>query len=255
MTALLEKQIQQAARLIASARHVVALTGAGISTPSGIPDFRSPGTGEWARVNPMEVVSLTTFHRQPERFYSWFHPVAKTMAAAEPNPAHHALVALERMGLLRTVLTQNIDGLHNKAGSTTVIELHGSLRTLTCLRCRQTFSSESYFPDFIENAVLPRCPVCESILKPEIVFYEETLHPASWNAAVKESTRADVMIIAGTSLEVGPVNSLPLYALENGARLIINTLSSTYLDDQAEILLNCEISTALPAIVRAILKE
>lgn len=255
MTARFDEQIQQAARLISSARYVLALTGAGISTPSGIPDFRSPGTGEWARIDPMEVVSLTAFHRQPEQFYRWLRPLAQKMAVAEPNPAHHALAELEKIGRLHAVLTQNIDGLHQKAGSKEVIELHGSLETLLCLNCRHTFPSEHFYPDFIENAVIPRCPACAAVLKPEIVFYEETLQPSTWDAAVNATTRADVMIIAGTSLEVWPVNSLPLYALDNGARLIINTLSRTHLDNRAEILLNCDISDALPSIVRAILKR
>lgn len=254
MTVRFDEQIQLAAQLIASARHVVALTGAGISTPSGIPDFRSPGTGEWARLDPMEVVSLTAFHHQPERFYRWLRPLAQKMAVAEPNPAHRALAELEKLGRLQVVLTQNIDGLHQKAGSINVVELHGSLETLLCLNCRKSFPSERFYPDFIENAVIPRCPVCEGVLKPEIVFYEETLRPSIWDAAVVAAARADVMLIAGTSLEVWPVNSLPLYALDNGAHLIINTLSRTHLDNRAEILLNYEISHALPSIVRAILE-
>jgi NAD-dependent deacetylase len=254
MTARFTEQIQRAARLIASARHVVALTGAGISTPSGIPDFRSPGTGEWARLDPMEVVSLTAFYRQPERFYRWLRPLVQKMAAAEPNPAHHALAELEKLGRLQALLTQNIDGLHQKAGSKNVVELHGSLERLLCLNCRNTFPSKNFYPHFIANNVIPRCPACAAVLKPEIVFYEETLKPSTWDAAVKEAARADVMIIAGTSLEVWPVNSLPLYALENGAHLIINTLSRTHLDNQADILLNYEISDALPSIVRAILE-
>ncbi len=131
MTDLPAEWIQRAASMLRSARHVVALTGAGISTPSGIPDFRSPGTGEWAHVDPMEVVSLSTFRRRPERFYAWLRPLAVKMASAEPNPAHLALAELEKAGILHAVLTQNIDGLHQKAGSQTVFELHGSLRTLT----------------------------------------------------------------------------------------------------------------------------
>lgn len=255
MTANLEEQIRQAARLISSARHAVALTGAGISTPSGIPDFRSPGTGEWARVNPMEVVSLTTFHQRPQRFYNWFRPVAKIMAAAEPNPAHLALAELEKRGFLHALLTQNIDGLHQKAGSTNVIELHGSLKTLTCLKCRRSYDSEQFWPVFFNDGFVPHCPVCEATLKPDIIFFEEMLHPSAWNAAVKEASNADVMIIVGTSLEVGPVNGLPHFVLDHRGKIIINTLSNTYLDDQAEILLNCEVSYALPAIVCAILKE
>lgn len=254
MTKLPENLIHQAARLLKAARHAVVLTGAGISTPSGIPDFRSPGTGEWANIDPIEVISMTAFRRRPEHFYAWFRPLASKMASAQPNPAHLALAELERLGILRAVLTQNIDGLHHRAGSQHVIELHGTLQTLTCPVCQKRHVSDHYFPEFIKNNIIPRCSSCKAILKPDIIFFEEMLPIRSWRAAEELASQADVFLIAGTSLEVVPVNSLPRVALENGASLIINTLSSTYLDNQAEILLNCEISLALPAIVRAILE-
>lgn len=255
MTGLPIDLIQRAARMLRAAKHAVALTGAGLSTPSGIPDFRSPGTGEWAHVDPLDVVSLTTFRRQPERFYSWLRPLAVKMAAAEPNPAHRALAELERAGILHAVLTQNIDGLHQKAGSQAILELHGTLKTLTCPTCQRTFQAEVYYTDFIENNALPHCPGCNAILKPDIVFYEELLPLAAWSKAVQLAQAADVFLVAGTSLEVMPVNSLPVYALQNGAELIINTLSPTCLDGHASILLKADVSLVLPAIARAILME
>lgn len=255
MTGLPEDLIQQAAGLLRSARYVVALTGAGISTPSGIPDFRSPGTGEWARVDPMDVVSLTTFRHRPERFYAWLRPLATKMVAAAPNPAHLALAELEKVGILHAILTQNIDGLHQKAGSQAIFELHGTLNSLTCPNCRRSFNSAEFYPAYIERNILPRCTTCRTILKPDIVFYEENLPAKPWKIAIEQAEQADVFLILGTSLEVMPVNSLPLYALENGASLIINTISPTYLDDRASIVLKAEISHALPAIVRAILRE
>lgn len=255
MTALPESLIRQAAALLRSARHAVVLTGAGISTPSGIPDFRSPGTGEWERVDPMEVVSLTTFHSRPERFYAWLRPMATKMASATPNPAHLALAELERMGILKALLTQNIDGLHQMAGSQHVVELHGSLKTLTCPGCRHSFTAEEFYPAYIRDNLIPRCPTCQAILKPDIVFYEESLPVDAWYAAVDQAELADVFLVVGSSLEVMPVSHLPAYALEKGARLMINTLSTTYLDRRATILLKADISLVLPAIVRAILKE
>jgi NAD-dependent deacetylase len=255
VSALSNDSIQKAARLLLSAHHAVVLTGAGISTPSGIPDFRSPGTGEWAQVDPMDVVSLTTFRRHPERFYNWLHPLAIKMAAARPNPAHLALAQLEKMGILQAVLTQNIDGLHQKAGSKRVIELHGSLETLTCPACGQKYTANGVYPAFIEYNTLPRCAGCGAILKPDIIFYEENLSIDSWYAAVAQAEQADVFLVAGTSLEVTPVSGLPVYALESGARLIINTISTTHLDHQATVLIKNDISLALPAIVRAILLE
>ncbi|GAP14376.1 NAD-dependent protein deacetylases, SIR2 family [Longilinea arvoryzae] len=255
MTGIFDDLIQRAAEKLRSAQHAVALTGAGLSTPSGIPDFRSPGTGEWEHVDPLEVISLSTFRRRPERFFAWLRPLAVKMAAAEPNPAHLALAELEKAGILHAILTQNIDGLHQKAGSRTVIELHGSLKTLTCPACHRTFHSEAYCPAFIENDVLPHCTACNAILKPDIVFYEEMLPVEAWSRAVDLAKGADVFLVAGTSLEVLPVNSLPMLALKNGAELILNTLSPTYLDRQASILLKADVSLALPAITRAILME
>lgn len=254
MTPLPEDLIRQAARVLKNARHAVVLTGAGISTPSGIPDFRSPGSGEWSRIDPMEVISLTAFRHQPERFYAWLRPLAVQMAAAQPNPAHLALAQLESLGILHAVMTQNIDGLHHKAGSKNIIELHGSLRTLTCPACHRNFASDDFYPAFVKENVTPRCTACKAILKPDIVFFEEMLPADAWRAAESHASQADVFLAVGTSLEVMPVNSLPMYALENGASLIINTRSSTFLDNQAKILLNCEISLTLPAIVRAILE-
>jgi len=255
MTNSLKESIQRAAKLLGAARHAVVLTGAGISTPSGIPDFRSPGTGEWANLDPLDVVSLSAFHRDPARFYAWLRPLIVKMAVAKPNPAHYALAELERMGILQAVLTQNIDGLHQEAGSKNVIELHGSLETLSCPNCRRTVAGDACFKNFIDKNVIPRCTVCGAILKPDIVFYEENLPEEAWFSAVQYAKQADVFLVAGTSLEVMPVSSLPLYALENGAKIIILNFSSTYFDNQATISINENIAIVLPKIVHAILKE
>ncbi|HWQ05193.1 MAG TPA: NAD-dependent deacylase [Longilinea sp.] len=255
MTVNSEEYIQRAAKMLRSARHAVVLTGAGISTPSGIPDFRSPGTGAWVNLDLMDVVSLTSFHRNPEQFYAWLRPLAIKMAVAKPNPAHYALAELEKTGILHAVLTQNIDGLHQKAGSRNVIELHGSLDTLSCLACHLTFSSDACYPDFIDKNVIPHCTACGAILKPDIVFYEETLPENAWLTALEFAEQADVFLAAGTSLEVTPVSGLPLYALENGAKLIILNYSTTYLDKQATMSIKDNVAVVLPEIVRAILKE
>jgi len=127
--------LEYAAELLAKARHAVVLTGAGLSTPSGIPDFRSEGSGLWSRDEPMEVASMTTFRTNPAQFFHWFHPLASQIFNASPNPAHHAIAELEQKGYLQAVITQNIDMLHQKAGSRRVIEMHGTLRTLSCTQC------------------------------------------------------------------------------------------------------------------------
>ena len=147
--------IEDAAVLVRKAKRAVVLTGAGISTPSGIPDFRSEGTGLWSRDEPLEVASLTTFRTAPERFFEWFRPLAGQIFYAQPNPAHLALAQLEEAGYVKTFITQNIDALHQKAGSHCVVETHGTMRTLTCTSCYQQFEAELYLKAFLDHAKLP----------------------------------------------------------------------------------------------------
>ena len=150
--------IQKASQLINEANYCVALTGAGISTPSGIPDFRSPGSGVWTKYSPMEVASLSAFRYYPLRFYEWIRPFIEKLFRAEPNPAHLALAQLEKGNHLRSVITQNIDALHQKAGTKKVIEVHGTYQTLTCLGCyKQIQATDQFMLDFIENEVVPHC--------------------------------------------------------------------------------------------------
>jgi NAD-dependent deacetylase len=249
--------LQTAARLLRSARHAVVFTGAGISTPSGIPDFRSPGTGLWERDNPMEVASLEVFQTHPERFYGWLRPLLKGMWAAQPNPAHIALSKMEAAGVIKAVITQNIDDLHQRSGSKEVYEVHGSLRTITCTRCGKTYPSEQFRAP-IEAAgqdadLLPRCPRCQHVLKPDITLFGEMLPSDTWTAAEMHCMRADVILVAGSSLEVWPAASLPEMAVEHGAHLIINNLSPTFLDSHADVVLRADVAEALPKIANLVL--
>jgi NAD-dependent deacetylase len=244
----LSSQIHRAVELIHAADHAVVITGAGMSTPSGIPDFRSAGSGLWTQDNPMLVASLTAFRRHPERFFNWLRSLAKPIWEAQPNPAHFALAEMENNGYLQAVITQNIDGLHQKGGSHKVIELHGSLNTLTCPRCRSGFQAEDFFDVFIRDGDLPYCPDCKSLLKPDIILFEEALPMEAWNIAQDHCEQADLVLIAGSSLEVSPANQLPLYSLQHNASLIINTLSPTYLDEEAQVLLPGNVAEILPQI-------
>ena len=149
--------IAQAADLIRQSNNVVALTGAGISTPSGIPDFRSQGSGLWTKYLPMEVASLTTFRTNPELFFAWMHPLASHMLLAQPNEAHHALADLEQAGFLKTIITQNIDALHTRGGARHVLEIHGTFNTLTCVGCYRQYVSNGIIDDYIDNMTIPRC--------------------------------------------------------------------------------------------------
>ncbi|MDD5370477.1 MAG: NAD-dependent deacylase [Anaerolineaceae bacterium] len=244
----------KAAELLRSARLAIALTGAGFSTPSGIPDFRSKGTGLWEHDDPMEVASLTTFQNHPERFYGWVHSLSAAVWKAKPNPAHIALAELENAGVIKAVITQNIDGLHQAAGSVNVFELHGTLRSLTCIRCHATVDAEMVIPDFIKAGTLPLCPGCQGLLKPDIILFEEMLPEEAWGKAEQYCSGCDVILVVGSSLEVIPASRLPLRALEKGAHLIINNRTPTYLDSYADAILREDLGMIIPALTRRVLK-
>lgn len=244
----IREAIERAANLIRSTGNGVVLTGAGISTPSGIPDFRSPGSGLWSRYDPMEVASLSAFRYQPERFLTWFHPLAKTILHALPNPAHYALASMETAGYFNTIITQNIDGLHQRAGSKKVLEVHGTLRSLTCIGCFQNFQADSFITRYIEHNELPRCPDCGKILKPDVILFEEQLPKQTWLKAEQVCNQCSIFLVAGSSLEVTPVATLPMKALANQAKLVIINHTPTYLDPRAEILIRRDVAEILPKI-------
>jgi NAD-dependent deacetylase len=247
--------IDAAASLIRSAGNGVVLTGAGISTPSGIPDFRSPGSGLWSRFNPMEVASLSAFRYQPEKFLDWFHPLAEKIFFALPNPAHRALALLERAGYLHTIITQNIDGLHQRAGSDLVLEIHGTLATLSCIGCFQNFKAERFIPRYIHEKEPPRCPECGEILKPDVILFEEQLPQKTWLQAKQACKDCNILLVVGSSLEVTPVATLPLKALEGNAGLIIINESPTYLDSCADVLIQDDAADILPLISRRVIDD
>ena len=246
--------LQQAADLILRAEYFVVFTGAGISTPSGIPDFRSAGSGLWTQSDPMEVASLTAFRSHPERFFNWLRPLAQQIGSAQPNPAHLALAQLEQARRLKAVITQNIDGLHQRAGSQEVIEVHGSMSTLKCPRCRAAYSTELYYQSFVKDNVLPHCVKCQTVLKPDITLFEEMLPAAAWESALEHSQAADCYMVIGSSLEVSPANGLPHLAYQNGAKIIISTLSTTYLDQKAHVVIRADAAQTLPAIAKRVLQ-
>jgi NAD-dependent deacetylase len=247
--------LQRAADIINASRQVVILTGAGISTPSGIPDFRSTNGGLWEKFDPFEVASLTSFRYDPQRFYKWVRPLAIKMSQAKPNSAHSGIAQLEQSGFIQTVITQNIDMLHQKAGSKNVIEVHGSMKTLTCISCFHKVDSPGYIEPFIKNGAIPHCPECESILKPDLVLMGEELPMLTWHKAENTCRSSDLMIIAGSSLEVMPVAKLPMRALENGAHLIIINKTKTYIDVRADVVFHDDVIDVVPAIVTKILNN
>jgi NAD-dependent deacetylase len=238
--------IARAADILRGARRIVALTGAGISRPSGIPDFRSAG-GLWTHDDPMAVASVAGFRADPRRFYGWVRPLLDTIERASPNPAHLALAQLEREGRLAALITQNIDGLHQRAGSRVVYELHGHIRSVTCLDCEHQSPAQPLLEQ-VRRGGIPRCG-CGGLFKPDVVLFDELLPRGLFWLAQRAIEQSDVVLVAGTALEVAPVCEMPLAALRRGARLIIVNQSETYLDARADVVLREDVAEALPAIV------
>ncbi len=247
--------IQCAADLIRSSHKGVVLTGAGISTASGIPDFRSSEGGLWTKVDPFEVASLSAFRYAPERFFRWIQPMAHTIFAAQPNAAHIGLARLQQAGYFQTLITQNIDTLHQKAGSNNVLEVHGTWETMTCIRCYAQYESKPFMPSFLEQGEMPHCPECSGILKPDLVLFGEQLPVRTWLMAQKASKECDLMLVAGSSLEVLPVAGLPMRAIENGAHLILINHTPTYIDVRADLVFHAAVEEIIPRIVEAVLNQ
>jgi NAD-dependent deacetylase len=241
-------QIQEAAELLRGARRAVALTGAGISTPSGIPDFRSAESGMWQQDDPLEVASLLGFRANPRRFYEWVRPLARTLRAAQPNPAHVALARLEAMGRLSAVITQNIDMLHSRAGSRCVFEVHGHLREATCIACYLVMPAEELLASWLDRGELPRCPHCGGAMKPNAILFGEQLPAKVFTEAKLAARKCDVMLVAGSSLEVYPAAGLPDVALNAGASVIIINREPTHIDDRAAVIIREDVAAALPAL-------
>jgi NAD-dependent deacetylase len=248
MTALRD-QIERAADILRRARHVVAFTGAGISTPSGIPDYRSPGSGLWENDDPYTVASLSAFRYHPERFFRWVRPLTARIFAAQPNVAHEALVALEATGKLDAIITQNIDGLHQRAGSRNVLEVHGGLDTATCGHCHRTILATERLQKFVADGELPICAACGGILKPNVILMEEQLPVAVFQRARQAALGCQVMLVLGSSLEVLPSAGLPMEAINAGAQLILVNIGSTYLDERADVRIEADLAIVLPEIV------
>ena len=238
------------AELIAGAGSVVALTGAGVSVPSGIPDFRTPGTGIWENVDPMEVASIQAFRSDPARFWSFYRPRFEALGVKRPNAAHKALVELEGWGL-EAVVTQNVDRLHRKAGSSRVIEVHGSIQTSSCTSCPGTWQLEEVGTLFDEDGVAT-CPSCMGYVKPDVVLFGEMLPERAMLEAAELAGGADVLLCVGSSLEVYPVAGLPEVTLAGGGKVAIVTKGPTPYDDDAHVRMDGDVVEDLEAVLAAL---
>ncbi len=237
------EELREAARILAGARHAVALTGAGVSTPSGIPDFRGP-MGLWKRVDP-EVFSIDYFLSEPSEPWRVFAHLYEEMSGVKPNPAHYALAALEEAGVLKAVITQNIDGLHQAAGSRRVIEIHGSTVHAVCLDCGYRIPLSEAVEEARRRGV-PRCPRCGGLLKPDVTFFGEPLPEKALREALDLAWNSDVMLVAGSSLVVLPANQLPQITKMRGGRLIIVNMGETMLDHLADVKIDGPVEKVLP---------
>jgi NAD-dependent deacetylase len=234
------------ARLIRAHQPCVALTGAGASTESGIPDFRSP-TGIWARFDPMEYASLSAFRADPAKVWRFYKPRIAMLTEAEPNAAHRALAALERAGLVEAVVTQNIDLLHERAGSRNLVEVHGSIRTASCPSCGASYPRDEVVA-LLEHAPAPACARCGAILKPDVVFFGELLPAEAIDRAFELARRAALLLVVGSALEVYPVAALPEETLAAGGRLAIVNKGGTHYDGRAELKLEGNAGEILDAV-------
>jgi len=231
------------AELIRNHQPCIVLTGAGVSTESGIPDFRS-ASGIWAQYDPYEVASIEAFQRDPERVWEFYTRRLDVLADAAPNPAHLALAELESVGLVQAVITQNVDRLHAAAGSRDVIEVHGSLRTASCLSCGRHEPMEAV----VARLPVPLCLDCGTVLKPDVVMFGEHLAAAVIDRATELAETAALLLVVGSSLEVWPVAGLPQATLNHGGKLAIVNRESTVYDALATLAVHASAGEVLAGV-------
>ena len=250
-----EKKISDFANLIIKSNNIVALTGAGMSTESGIPDFRSPGTGLWTKVDPSEFASINSYISNTGKNLNFMLEMGITIFRAKPNKGHKSLTRLQKLGKLIGVLTQNIDGLHQKAHTKNVVEFHGTVNEAICMNCRKIYPITTMINQFLKERTTPYCEACNGLLKPNAIFFGEPLESKVLDAANKMIADCDLLIILGSSLLVYPVAFYPHKALEVGAKIGIINIQETDIDPYSEIVIHEKIGAVLPKIVEIVEKE
>lgn len=245
--------LDQVADLIVGSKRVVVFTGAGVSTESGIPDFRSPG-GIWSKYDPDDFTYDKFLHDPTSRKKHWDLLRGPAFAEAQPNPAHKAIAELERIGKLDCVITQNVDDLHQKAGNTPerVFELHGNLKWAVCLACGRRYSSQEVRRWLDSGVEVPDCPACQGLLKPAAIFFGEQLPVATLQAAIEHSRACDLMLVIGSTLVIYPAASMPYYARESGAKLVIINMTSTPIDAEAAVIIHNKAGVVMPRVVERV---
>lgn len=243
----LRMSVERLAELFRRRRPAVVLTGAGISTESGIPDFRSP-QGIWAEYDPAEYATIDAFRADPAKVWSFYSMRLRVLVEAEPNAGHEALAALEREGHVSAVVTQNIDGLHQRAGSREVVEVHGSIRSSTCFDCGASYALDELLA-LLEGAAAPVCPRCAAIVKPDVVMFGEVLPEAAIDRAYELARSTGLLLVVGSTLEVWPVSMLPQETLVRGGQVAVVNKGPSAIDDRAVVKIDGGAGETLAALV------
>ena len=248
----MEDLIRQVANLIRQSQKVIVFTGAGVSTESGIPDFRSPG-GVWHKYNPEDFYyqKFISSEESREKYWQMSREFFEPLKNAQPNAAHRAVVELEKMGKLDCVITQNVDNLHQRAGSSPekVIELHGTAVSVSCLSCREKYSREEIQSWLLRGVRVPKCDGCNGILKPDTVSFGQSMPPKETEESFRRARQCDLLIVIGSSLVVQPAASVPLEAKENGAKLVIINRDPTYHDSYADVVIHASAGEVMSKIM------
>jgi NAD-dependent deacetylase len=251
----LNTKVKKSAQLILDANNIVALTGAGMGTESGIADFRSPGTGLWEKVNPDEFASIHSYVSDTKKNLGFMLEMGMNIFKAKPNEGHKALTKLQKLGKLTGILTQNIDGLHQKAHSINVVELHGTAYEAICMGCDKVYPITIMIDQVMNGKNRPICETCKGLLKPNAIFFGEPLRSETLSQADKMIETCDLLIVLGSSLLVYPVAFYPRKALSLGAKLVIINIQETDMDNKAEVVIHDKIGDVLPLIVNIVKSE
>lgn len=233
--------------LLPGARHVVVFTGAGVSAESGVPTFRDALTGLWAQFRPEDIATPEAFQAEPQRVWDWYAWRRQLIQRVDPNPAHRAIAELQELVPRLTLITQNVDGLHQRAGSRDVLELHGSIHRVKCFDHHHPATD---WDDRIERP--PRCLLCGSLLRPDVVWFNEELPTRPWTEALDAAARGDVFFAVGTSMLVQPASGLPLAALQAGAQVVQINPQPTDLSDFAQFDLRGKAGEILPGLINSV---
>ncbi|MBD3197118.1 MAG: NAD-dependent protein deacylase [Candidatus Lokiarchaeota archaeon] len=251
----LEGKIERFADLIIQSKNIVVLSGAGMSTESGIPDFRSPGTGLWTKVNPSEFASIHSYVSDTGKNIKFMLELGMSIFKAKPHAGHKALTKLQKMGKLNGVLTQNIDGLHQKAHTKNVEELHGTANEAVCMRCNEIFPITVLVNQVVKGDSQPSCPKCSGLLKPNAVFFGEPLDSDTLERADDMIKDCDLLIVLGSSLLVYPVAFYPRKLITNGAKIAIINIQETEIDGSAEVIIHKKIGEVFPRILERVVEK